>query len=276
MPHSFVHHRPIGWLKNTIVVTSANERRPASHPLPSNEEETAAPIDQRGVIESSSTEMTAGDLFKRAKAAIGSGETSRNISYRDAAEDIYQACRLEGVTHRKAAKAVGKSPAWINGLLKWKEGGYVGAPFADKVVQAPNNSEPCINPSLPESEVATVACPSPTGDVSTASACLEPIAGAIATVDPTEIATALAQPPANIRRSAPPASELHLPPGPNRQDPERAFERLAEEWSLTSFRHLLLDAPEAAQVRFLRDVLLPELNRPDVVGSPLSHQGSAR
>jgi hypothetical protein len=66
--------------------------------------------------------MTITELLSRAKHAIESGETSLHA----AAEDIASA-QEQGATQRQIAEAVGKSPAWVNRLLKWRESGYQDA-----------------------------------------------------------------------------------------------------------------------------------------------------
>ena len=58
-------------------------------------------------------------LHNNARRAIESGEDK----FREAAELLAQARKL-GATQRQSAKAIGKSPAWVNALLKWKSGGY--------------------------------------------------------------------------------------------------------------------------------------------------------
>jgi hypothetical protein len=63
--------------------------------------------------------ITVTALLDRAKHAIESGETSLHV----AAEDI-AAARDQGATQRQIAEAVGKSAAWVNRLLKWRESGY--------------------------------------------------------------------------------------------------------------------------------------------------------
>jgi hypothetical protein len=63
--------------------------------------------------------MTVAELLDRAKQAIKSGETSLHA----AAEDI-AAAQAQSATQREIAEAVGKSPAWVNRLLKWRQGGY--------------------------------------------------------------------------------------------------------------------------------------------------------
>jgi transposase len=63
--------------------------------------------------------MSVTELLSHAKRAIEAGETS----LRAAAEDI-AAAQEQGATQREIAEAVGKSAAWVNRLLKWREGGY--------------------------------------------------------------------------------------------------------------------------------------------------------
>jgi hypothetical protein len=67
----------------------------------------------------SNTMMTVTELLSRAKHAIASGETSLLT----AAEDI-AAAKEQGATQRQIAAAVGKSAAWVNRLLKWRQSGY--------------------------------------------------------------------------------------------------------------------------------------------------------
>jgi hypothetical protein len=58
-------------------------------------------------------------LHDKARCAIGSGEDK----FREAAEYLAEAQKL-GATQRQSAKAIKKSPAWVNALLKWRSGGY--------------------------------------------------------------------------------------------------------------------------------------------------------
>ena len=66
--------------------------------------------------------MSVTELLSRAKQAIESGETS----LRAAAEDI-AAAEEQGATQREIAEAVGKSAAWVNRLLRWRQSGYQDA-----------------------------------------------------------------------------------------------------------------------------------------------------
>jgi flagellar biosynthesis GTPase FlhF len=59
------------------------------------------------------------ELLTRAKRAIETGDASM----RAAAEDIVAAQGL-GATQRQIAEAVGKSAAWVNRLLRWRQSGY--------------------------------------------------------------------------------------------------------------------------------------------------------
>jgi hypothetical protein len=61
---------------------------------------------------------------RKAKQAIASGEAS----LREAADHLAQARKL-GATQRESARAIGKSPAWVNRLLRWRDGGSKGSPF---------------------------------------------------------------------------------------------------------------------------------------------------
>ena len=58
-------------------------------------------------------------LHDRARQAIESGENK----FREAAEYLAEARKL-GASQRESAKAIGKSAMWVNGLLKWHDGGY--------------------------------------------------------------------------------------------------------------------------------------------------------
>jgi hypothetical protein len=72
-----------------------------------------------GTTEGHTYDMTVTELLSRAKQAIESGENSM----RAAAEDI-AAAQEQGATQRQIAEAVGKSAAWVNQLLKWRQSGY--------------------------------------------------------------------------------------------------------------------------------------------------------
>ena len=84
---------------------------------------------------------TIAKLHDKARRAIAAGEGS----FRQAAEYLAEA-RKQGATQRQSAKAVGKSPSWVNTLLKWRSGGYRETPFGPQskakraAVQAPKQS----------------------------------------------------------------------------------------------------------------------------------------
>lgn len=63
--------------------------------------------------------LTTVELLARAKDAIHAGEAS----LRRAADDLAAAQTL-GMSQRLIGQAVGKSAAWVNQLLKWRESGY--------------------------------------------------------------------------------------------------------------------------------------------------------
>jgi hypothetical protein len=63
-------------------------------------------------------------LHARAKRAISAGEAY----FRKAAGYLADAQKL-GASQRQSAKAIGRSPAWVNQLLKWQQGGCKGTPF---------------------------------------------------------------------------------------------------------------------------------------------------
>jgi colicin import membrane protein len=64
------------------------------------------------------------ELLNGAKAAIEAGEKFMHI----AADSIAKASE-QGATQREIAAGVGKSAAWVNGLLKWRTAGYPETPF---------------------------------------------------------------------------------------------------------------------------------------------------
>jgi multidrug efflux pump subunit AcrA (membrane-fusion protein) len=69
--------------------------------------------------------MNIDQLHKKARQAIGSGE----MGFRTGADYLAEARKL-GATQRESASAIGKSPAWVNALLKWHDGGFKSdAPF---------------------------------------------------------------------------------------------------------------------------------------------------
>lgn len=80
--------------------------------------------------------ITKEELLSRAKRNIESCEKS----LREAAEDIARAYE-QGATQREIALAVGKSAAWVNGLLKWRASGYEGSAFGNNRVQSLNKQD---------------------------------------------------------------------------------------------------------------------------------------
>src|SRR5437868_917656 len=109
----------------SAVTSTSGKRKPT---IPAQTEA----IEQSGAVvappsERGSGTITSRELISRAKCTIESSETSRSTSLRAAAEDIALAYE-QGATQREVARGVGKSAAWVNRLLKWREGGYVGAP----------------------------------------------------------------------------------------------------------------------------------------------------
>jgi hypothetical protein len=67
---------------------------------------------------------TVAQLHVKAKRAVSAGEAH----FREAADLLAQAQKL-GASQRQSAKAIGKSPAWVNRLLKWRDSGCRDAPF---------------------------------------------------------------------------------------------------------------------------------------------------
>jgi hypothetical protein len=68
--------------------------------------------------------MSIADLLNRAKVCIEAGENNLH----QPAENIAAASE-QGATQRKIAEVVGKSAAWVNGLLKWRLAGYPATAF---------------------------------------------------------------------------------------------------------------------------------------------------
>ena len=82
-------------------------------------------------------------LHDKARRAVEAGEHK----FRQAAEYLAQARKL-GATQRQSAKAIGKSPAWVNALLRWKAADYKDTPFGPQskakraAVQSPKQRRP--------------------------------------------------------------------------------------------------------------------------------------
>lgn len=224
-------------------------QQPQAHPSLSKSA-TASPglIEQSGISDQTTGPMTKEELISRAKHNIGIGETSRTASFRAAAEDIARACD-QGAKQREVAEGVGKSVAWVNRLLKWRKDGYIGAPFADKVVQGVKKEPAALEP--PSIEPAS---PAVLGETNAIALGVQEMVNAAAATAPATMPSVSYTP-----------GDYHLPQELNRQNPEQAFQRLAEQWRSNPFRHLFLDSPRAAQLRFLRDVVLPEVGGPQAL-----------
>lgn len=75
--------------------------------------------------------MSIADLLNRAKVCIEAGENNLH----QPAENIAAASE-QGATQRKIAEVVGKSAAWVNGLLKWRLAGYPATAFGPQAAKA--------------------------------------------------------------------------------------------------------------------------------------------
>jgi hypothetical protein len=78
----------------------------------------------RGCIRGVGAALSIAKLHDKARRAVEAGEHK----FREAAECLAAVKKL-GATQRQSAKAIGKSPAWVNRLLKWRSGGYRETPF---------------------------------------------------------------------------------------------------------------------------------------------------
>lgn len=67
---------------------------------------------------------TIAKLHDKARRAVAAGEGR----FRQAAGYL-TAARKAGATQRQSAKAIGRSPAWVNTLLKWQAAGFKATPF---------------------------------------------------------------------------------------------------------------------------------------------------
>lgn len=92
------------------------------------------------------------EIVRKAKQSIESGHSSFRDGaghFRDAAEYLAVAQEL-GVSQRKLADEVNKSPAWVNSLLGWRERGYpdrtpfTQRPPAKAVQQTEQSSRPAL------------------------------------------------------------------------------------------------------------------------------------
>ena len=68
--------------------------------------------------------MSIAALHSKARCAVEAGEHQ----FKKAAECLAAARKL-GATQRQSAKAIGKSPSWVNQLLAWRKSGYKGGAF---------------------------------------------------------------------------------------------------------------------------------------------------
>jgi hypothetical protein len=181
-------------------------------------------------------EITVKELLIRARQRIDLGV----CSLRGAAEDL-SAAQDQGATQREIAKGVGKSVGWGNGLLSWRKRGYPhDTPFGPSSKESRQRAKAKGAQATERTEKTKKSRTGRGQD---------------------ELAAAIV-PVTKMLSAAHGSGDYHLPAGRNRQDPERSFQRLAEQWSSNPFRDLLLDSPKAAQGRFLRDLLLPELGGP--------------
>jgi len=236
-------------------------QHPQAHPSQSKGAITfPGPIEQRGVDDTASGPMTNEELLSRAKRSIDSCETP----LRAAAEDIARAYE-QGATQRELAEGVGKSPAWVNRLLKWRSSGYEGTAFGDKFVQGVNKNASPLEPASTEPTSASTTLTALGKNESAGTGDRERLVDTVKTLDSsvaqeTVNAAAVIAPATKTLSAARASGDYHLPQELNRQDPERAFQRLSERWR--SLPGLLLDSPKAAQLRFLREVVLPEVGGP--------------
>lgn len=70
------------------------------------------------------TAVSIAALHTKARRAVEAGEHQ----FKKAAECLAAAKKL-GATQRQSAKAIGKSPAWVNTLLQWQASGFKDTPF---------------------------------------------------------------------------------------------------------------------------------------------------
>jgi hypothetical protein len=66
-----------------------------------------------------------------AKRAVAAGDKSYRL-----AADHMAAAQKQGATQREIADKVGKSPAWVNDLLRWRTYGFKDTPFTSKNAMA--------------------------------------------------------------------------------------------------------------------------------------------
>jgi hypothetical protein len=63
------------------------------------------------------------ELHKQARLAVESAAKAAEPDLKQAAEYLAKAVAI-GSSQRQSAKAIGKSAAWVNALLRWRDGGY--------------------------------------------------------------------------------------------------------------------------------------------------------
>ncbi len=92
---------------------------------PSVSSEKGANVNRRTELLAGDNATTKDELLDRAKAAIEAGEQS----LQQAAEALALARDDFNASQREIAAAVGKSVAWVNRLLRWRDEGCSGTPF---------------------------------------------------------------------------------------------------------------------------------------------------
>jgi hypothetical protein len=100
----------------TDVETSLKTRGPNPLATPANETMLSAPRPVAGFIQYRTTKT---EVLNRAKAALESGE-----SLRDIAERLADAKKEFHVSQREIGRTLGRSASWVNRLLKWGQSGY--------------------------------------------------------------------------------------------------------------------------------------------------------
>lgn len=229
--------------------------------------------------------------------------------YLSATEHMAMAHR-NGASQKHIAGCLGKSPAWVNRLLRWYGSGCEGTPFGSQSkasrdrarVQAAERTsiakEPGTKtqhgdefaaaatalatnasarpdsapPSIPHANISSLKHADTVLDENGSVESVDRERLLDTVVTPSSSAAQKGVDPAapvitratNTLSDAPPA-DCHLPQALNRRDPNQAFQQLAAEWRSSPFRHFLLDSPQAAQLRFLRDVVLPEVGGLEII-----------
>src|SRR5262245_10587931 len=105
-------------MDNLQAAVQPVERRATAETVTYVEETIAPPI--------ATNTTTKADLLTRARDAVDAGSRSLH----EAAEALDLAKDDHSASQREMAEAVGRSPAWVNALLKWRLSGYTDAsPF---------------------------------------------------------------------------------------------------------------------------------------------------